>query len=374
MRRILVAVAVAIGILLVSAGPALADNDLSVTVAGVTPDQVRLDAEIPRVSGGGLPPVTVSREGWLLASTVAVAPPGPSADRTVIVVVDTGGKMAGAPLRAARDGVLAFAAAVPADVAIGLVTAADEPSVALRPTRDRAALGMAVARMRAGGDASIYAGLRAAANLGSEATDRRFVLVTSGRGDGGDAGPVVDQLSTAGERVDLVSFGELPAGLGQLQDLVAATGGTVRSAASTDALSAVLRAAAVTIPLRVTITVAVPPDLAGEAGTLRVTAGKGASSARADVDVQFASPQAVSSPTGGARRLLPSLVTSETWLLAGLVFGTLLVSMLLALSGLGGSVRRRRLRQVEQFRMAARGYRSSGPGIPVPAEGGFSQT
>ncbi|MGC1212402.1 MAG: VWA domain-containing protein, partial [Micromonospora sp.] len=131
-RRRVLAVLAALVVLLAPAAPAYAARDLAVTVDEVKPDQVRLVADLPGASAVGIPPVTVARDGWLLPSSVA-AEKAASA-RTVVVVLDTGAAMAGAPLRAAQDGLLAYAERLPADVAVGLVTAAGEPAVLVRPT------------------------------------------------------------------------------------------------------------------------------------------------------------------------------------------------------------------------------------------------
>ncbi|MGC5018948.1 type II secretion system F family protein [Micromonospora sp. DT47] len=372
-RRFGLAVLAALAVLLGPAAPAHAARDLALTVAEVAPDQVRLVADIPGGSAARTPSVTVAKDGWLLPSSVAVQDAGPA--RTVVVVLDTGAAMAGAPLRAAQEGVLAFAEGVPADVAIGLVAAAGEPAVLVRPTRDRGELRAALSGLRATGDTALYAGLRAAAEVTEQAADRRLLVVAGGPDTSTDPGPVVRDLTTAGTRVDLVTVRAVPAGLTELRQLVTATGGTVRPAARADALSGVLRAVADSVPLRVTIIVAVPPELAGQAGSLTVTAGTGAGAARGTVQVKFAaSASAASSAPVAADRVLPGLPALRRELLAALVFGVLLVSILLVASGLGGSVRQRRLRQVEQFRLPAPGARTGGPDAGSRPEGGFAGT
>lgn len=365
-----VAAAAAAAVLLVGAAPAHADGQLTVTVGTVTLDQVQLVVAVPGATGPQAPAITVSRDGHQLPSTVQLDQPGssPAGARTVVVVLDTGAAMARPSLDPAREGVLAFADAVPADVAVGLVAAADRPAVALRPTRDREALRAAVSALPAAAGTDLAEGLRAAADLGPAASERRLLIVASGR----NAGGLTSQALPEGQRVDVVPVGAVPGGLDPLRELVTASGGTVQPAANPTAVTSALRSAAATVPLRVTIDVAVPPELAGTAATLTVTAGTGAAKASGEVPVRFASP--VSSTAADPGAYLPGVSTPRPGLLAALVFGVLLVSILLVVSGLGGSVRRSRLQQVQQFRPAGRGPRADGQVAAPRPEGGFAQT
>ncbi|SCL15510.1 tight adherence protein B [Micromonospora rhizosphaerae] len=365
------AVLAALGLLLGTAAPALADRNLAVTVADVTPGQVQLVADVSGVSAA--PPVTVAQDGRPLSSSVQGAEASAVPPRTVVVVLDTGGAMAGARLPAAREGVLAFAERLPADVAVGLVTAAAKPAVLVRPTQDRGALRAALSGLRATGETAVYAGLRVAAEAAKQAPDRRLLVVTAGRNTTGDpADPVVRNLAAAGDRVDLVPVQVPAGGLTELRQLVTATGGAVRPAARADAVGGALRAVAETFPLRVIITVTVPPELAGTAGDLTVTVGTGAEAARTSVPVQFASTAPSPATADPVLRALPLL---RPPLIAVLVFGVLLISTLLAISGLMGSTRQRRLRQVEQFRLPTSGAPTHGrPQVRPQPGGGLTST
>ncbi|WP_319459199.1 type II secretion system F family protein [Micromonospora sp. RTP1Z1] len=373
-RRLGLALLAALTVLLGPAAAARAAERLAVTVAEVAPDEVRLVADLPGASAARIPPVTVARDGWLLPSSVQVGQVG--AARTVVVVLDTGAAMAGDPLRAAQAGVLAFAERVPADVAIGLVAAAGEPAVLVRPTRDRGELRAALSALRATGDTAVYAGLRAAAQLVKESSDARLLVVAGGRDSTADPAPAVRDLTTAGVRVDLVDLRAGKTGLAELRQLVTATGGTVESASRVDALSGVLRAAADRVSLRVTITVAVPPELAGTTGSLTVTVGAGATAARDTVAVQFAAstdPTTAPSPAT-PDQVLARLLALRPGPLAVLLFGVLLISSLLVAFSLSGSVRQRRLRQVEQFRLPTGGARADGPDVRPGLKSGFARS
>ncbi|MBY8873685.1 type II secretion system F family protein [Micromonospora sp. PLK6-60] len=342
---------------------------LTARVVEVTPERVRIAAEVPGPATGQLPPVTVTRDGWRLPATVAAADGG---GRTVVLVVDSGPAMAGARLTAVRAGLAALADTLPADVSVGLVAAAGRPAVALPPTRDRAALRAAVSRLAASGErTALYEGLRAGAALGDRAADRRLVVVAGGRDDDGTAaGVAAETVTAAGQRVDLVRLGAAGDGLGQLRRLVGTSGGTVRAVAREAALPDALRAAT-ELPARVTVTVAVPAELAGTATTLTVTAGAGARRVSTDLPVQFAAaPTGVAATDAGPSGLgrLPAL---HPGLLGLLIFGVLLVALLLVVFGAGGGVPQRRLQQVERFRLPTGGARPDDRA--VPAEGGLAE-
>ena len=347
-------VAVAVGVL---ATPAHADGGLSVSVARVAPGQVDLLAAVPGATATATPPLTVTRDGYKLSYAVRAAQANsvPSARlRDVVVVLDTSAAMPAEALKAAQDGLLAFVDTVPPDVALGLVTAADEPAVAMDPGRNHTAFREAVAAVSAGGSTAVYAGVRKAADATPGAADRRLLVIAGSQDTAADADAIVGDLSDAGQRIDLVTVGAAPDGLGDLRRAVTATGGNASRAANPAALTQTVGAAAGTIPPLVTISVAVPPEMAGDASTLTVTAAGGAT---AEVDVTFGpSPAAVAGDTEDS--LLP---TFRPGLLAIGVFVVLLIAILLVVFGVGGGSRRnRRLDQVQQFRMAGRGTQVTG--------------
>lgn len=381
--RVCAVVAVVLAVVLGTAAPAHADADLPVTIAAVAPNEIRLLAAVPGASATTAPEVTVSRDGQLLPSTVRVDRPQPTPEtdlRAVVVVLDTGPVLAGASLRAAQDGLLALAESAPADVAIGLVTVGDRAAVVVRPTRDRAALRTALtsvraaadsAALRAAGDAAIYDGVRTAADLGAQAADRRVLVVAGGRGGAGTAGRVLNGID---RRVDLIAVGTSADGLGELRRVVTATGGSVRPTAGPGALTEALRSTGATYPPLATITVAVPATMAGSTGTLTVTTGTGTAKASRQLAVRFApAPEVGGAPDGSESKDL-ALPTPRASVLAGLVFATLLIAMLLVVSGVDRSTRRRRLRQVDRFRLTGRGPLVSGQTMPDPPAGGFART
>jgi tight adherence protein B len=251
-RRICAAGGAALAMVLAAAGPARAHDALTVTVAAVTPGHVQLTAFADTGSAGPAPVVTVSYDGTVLPSAAEVvrAAASTSEARAVVVVLDTGGSMAGDALRVAEDAVLGFARAVPADVQVGLVTVADTPSVRVRPTRDRAAIGSALSSVHAAGRTDLYSGVGTATDLVAGYADRRVLVVSDGRGaiSGAGAATMVQAVTAAGTRVDVVAFRAAPDRLESLRQLVTATGGTAYPSANPDALAGALNSAAASSP------------------------------------------------------------------------------------------------------------------------------
>ncbi|MDG4823927.1 type II secretion system F family protein [Asanoa sp. WMMD1127] len=353
-RRLVAVVTGALAAVLLAASPAHADSTLAVSVADVRPGQVRLVAALPGGVNGRIPPVTVSVDGHALPAAVqsGAVPGAPVPVRSLTVVVEPG-------LDSSTDALVALAGAVPADVALGLVVAADPPVVAVRPTRDRAAFRTGVSDLPAGADADLGAALRVAGTLGPAGGERRLLLLAAPPSDGGSG----NAPPPTGHRVDVVTVGPL----GDLRQLAVTSGGSSR-AATADTLASAVRATAA-LPALSTISVAVPVELGGAAATVRVSAGSGANRATADVDVRFAEPPADPAAAGGGPGSFLAGMGPGT--LGGLIFGALLVAILLVVFGAGGTTRQRRLDQVQRFRTAGRG----GPGgAPVPPGAGIAGT
>ncbi|MEV4538572.1 type II secretion system F family protein [Asanoa sp. NPDC049518] len=351
-RRLLGAAAAGLAVGLLTGPAAHADSDLPVSVADVSPGQVRLVAALP----GGR--VTVSRDGYALPATVrAGVAAGAAPARTLTVVVDAGPQSLGT----ARTAVAALAAGVPGDVSLGLVAATDPPVVTVSPTRDRAAFRAGLDRLRAEAGPGPPTALRTAAALAPRSGERRLLLVDAEGATRGSGADIADALARAGQRLDVVSLGATGAGL---RELASATGGGSRSATD-DTLAASLRSAA-TLPALVTITVSVPAELAGSSTSLRVSAGTGAARRTGEVKVRFAPAPAPAESGSGPRLLVPRLGSG---VLGILVFAVLLVALLLVVFGAGGTRRQRRLDQVQRFRLAGQGG-----GVPVMSGAGFAGT
>jgi tight adherence protein B len=349
--------AAALAILAGPATAARADDPLDVKVTGVNADRLELVAAVPGASVARPPKITVTRDGILYPAgvRVGVAAPANARPRALVVVLDASTAMAGKRLSAAQDGLLGFVDAVPADVAVGLVTTGSKPVVAVKPMANRAAFRAAVQAVRANGAPAIYQAVESAAALVKNA-DLRLLVVAGDRDTDSRAGSVAEALVGAGHPLDIVTTGAASAGLVPLRNAAGATGGTWWPAETSGALTEALRTVPAPAPY-VAITVPVPAELAGTAANLLVTAATAAGPASGSVDVQFPSS---SGPATVANTGPPLALHLSPSLLAVLLFAALLLAALLVTFGIGGSGRDRRLRQVEQFRQAARGVRVTG--------------
>jgi len=304
-----------------------------------------LDPASLRVTLDGTPVEATARAAAGAASTTALPP------RTVLVVLDTSGSMAGGGLETARQPATDFARLLPADVRVGLVTFAGRPRLAVAPTTDRGAVAAALAATRAAGGTALYdavsTGLttldRGHAPAGSV---RHLVVLSDGKDTAsrGSLDSVLSRLRAARMPVDVVAF-RFAGDRTTLSRLAAASGGSVLSATDRRGLTTAFTAAAEDFDQRLDVTAPVPADLAGRqvrvearvAAGGRVLLATGTVSLPSTVDLGW-----LSNLHGWAVRVV-----------AGLVFAGLLGLGLLAVPLVGGtSERQRRLGQLELYRLS----------------------
>jgi Flp pilus assembly protein TadB/uncharacterized protein YegL len=353
--RRLVAVAAAAVTLALLGVPASADPgapaDVAITAAKATPGQVRLDLAVRNVPAGtalGAQHLRIEADGVELAAVVGGVDSlaGAATRRAVVLVLDTSGSMKdGGRMAAARAAALRYVAAVPGDVALGVVTFADRPVVRLEPTTDRDAAKAAIAGLVANGETAIFDAVERAGTMVATGYDlARIVVLTDGADTASkaNAAAVGRTLSRGRITVDAVSFGA-GAGDAKLNALARATGGTVVAATDATALNTAFNDLASNLSGALVVSATVPAGLAGRSTTLRAT-----------LTVPGLAPVMASTPvTFHESTLTPATVTSQPrWLLpaaAGALAVALLVLGLLAVFGITGRARRwQRMRQLEQ--------------------------
>lgn len=161
----------------------------------------------------------------------------------VVLVVDTSGSMAGAPMIAAKEAAKTFVRRISATTRLGLIGFGPVPILASPLSTDRAAVNAAIDGLREQGETALYDALElAVAQFGPEANIRRSIVVLS---DGGDTASrigleaVISRLREAGVRVDVAELVTSESDTGALNRISAVGGGSVVSATDPSALSGV---------------------------------------------------------------------------------------------------------------------------------------
>jgi tight adherence protein B len=241
MRRLLGAVAVGL-VAVLGATPAYGVGSGQIDHLEVADDgRVQMLYSLPG-SGGVTAPdldsVRVTVAGEPVEATASAVEAG-EVQRTAILALDVSASMRGARFAAAKDAALAFLAAAPDDVAIGLVTFAGSVTVVAPPTTDHDALVDQIADLQLSLGTLVYEGiLESIAQLGSDG--QRQVVVLSDGADTGDT-PLTDVVSrakTSGVTVDVVALEQSAANQAKLRQVTAATTGSVLPADDPAAVAA----------------------------------------------------------------------------------------------------------------------------------------
>jgi len=364
-----------------SAGAAVAGPSAQIDDVTVSPGRVELSlttSNLPEGFSLGSAPLRVEAGGQELSAELTVtdrttrAPE--AAQRSALLLLDTSGSMSDGDIAAARAAALDYARSLPADVAVGVITFADRPKLVVAPTTDRAELAAGLSGVRPGGNTALYDAVRlAVSTLDGEGGKQRLVVLSDGvdTASSTSLGRAVTLLDSHGIAADIVAFGEVSDDTSAFRQLAAPGGGRVLAATDVAELSDAFTAIARSFTEHAVITVQVPGTLAGTSVPLTVTVGTGAAALSTSTKVAFARavlPPAADPPETGAITWLPQL-SWQMWLLAGFIFGGILLSALLLL-GLG---RRDDSRKdvVDQIARYAE-HRNAAP--EKPAENPFART
>jgi tight adherence protein B len=265
---------------------------------------------------------------------VSAAPAGGSTtvSRAAMLVIDTSGSMAGAGIAGAKSAAAAFIASVPDDVDVGLVTFSDRPKLVTAPTADHGSVSRAVQGLTVRGETALYDAAVLAAQQVRSYTSKTLVLLTDGNDTTSRASlqSVSTTLKQSKAVVDAVGFRTTDSQGASLRTMSGATGGRVISAGAADELARAFRQAAQDIAGQIVITADVPSGLAGQAGTVEVTADAGSEQVTdsAFVTLPAAGPDKATGSTPKASDVSTGGLRSNTGLAIALILLFLALAVL----------------------------------------------
>lgn len=298
--------------------------------------------------------------------------------RSIVLVIDTSGSMAGSGIASAKAAADSLLQALPPDVQVGVVSFADQVRVASPLTNDRQAARKAINALQTGGETALYDGVLAGlATIG--ATGQRRIVVLS---DGGDTRSkstrkdAVEKAKAAQVAIDAIGFRTQETQQSTLNILTTATGGVLYAANDADGVAAAFSAVAHSFVTQVYIDATVPPSFAGRSATLKVTAQTAAGTISATSSVELAR---IAAPSASTSSLPPAAAGSSPTIARPHSYAALrdvgVVALFLAFSLLTFlAFEKRTDRHRRRFADLLAGYAPAGREVQKPAAGESRQT
>jgi tight adherence protein B len=354
--------AVALGLLAVGvlASPAGAAETGRIVELGVADGTLRLVFQTDGLAEGvtvdpASVTVQVGEESLAPTAEPVAADDTTTVTRTAVLALDNSRSMVGERFTAAKAAAYAFLDALPEDVAVGLVTFAETPSVEVEPTTDRDLVRATIDGLvisDASGTA-LFDGTATAFDQTGDDGVRSVIVLTDGNESGSSGLSLEEAVGHAtddGVTVDAVYISDNPEQPPELQQLIGGAGGTVRTsdpaglaAAFEEAAGAITNQLLVTAPLPEGISSSRNVVVTAQAGTTEVSDSaflpiKRPRPPAPQVDY---GPRALATPTAPAM-----LTTSALPVVLGAIFMALLALLYVALASIGkddkqGRVRRR---------------------------------
>lgn len=317
--------------LLLAGSPAWAASAdiVSLTSAG---DGLRVVVELNDLGADeaiDLDSAVMTVNGDRVESTAKLAKDAVELTQEVMLVLDTSGSMRGDRLAAAKDAALGFVDSVPESVRVGLIRFSSTATVAVPPTADHQAVANAVTALRAGGATVLYDAV-VLASQELRAADVGSAVVLSDGADRTSEASLEEAVAAAeqsGAVFDSVAFEGDRSQVESLEQISAATNGSVETADDAGQLAIAFDDAAQAIASRVIVTGTVPEDLSGGSVSVGVTLEVGDTSVADTAIVPLAEVTAAASQPQLEVVSPPSRIGS--W--AGGALGVALVGIFLAL-------------------------------------------
>ena len=351
------AVTAAAGTLFLAAPASAATSNIDHVEPG--DEQLQMVVSLSQLSSGDTPDldtVTVSFDGQPVpAEARPLSDASEQLRRTTVLAMDVSNSMAGEKFEEAKAAADAFLDRLPDGMNVGLVTFADDVTVAHEPTRDTDAVRAAVEALELSPRTRLYDGILEAVEVSGREGARSILVLSDGR-DTSDTpiDEVAGAVESAGVNLDVVALAQTDRDKQLLQTLAEAGNGTVLSADDPAALRDVFTDEAELLAQQVLVSVTPPAELAGQEGTLSVTL---------QVDGQPVTDQAfVALPQGAPQvgggelgqelsAVEPAVMIPEGYMYAGIAAATvgILAMLVLALGGDRGSKQGSLDRQIEAY-------------------------
>ncbi len=269
----LAALGLALGLALAPTVPAsAADLAGSIDHAEPTDDGLQVLVSVPAGAEVDLDGVTVEVDGEPAESVATAAEDTGTVRRTAVLAFDVSNSMKGARFRAAQRAAVAYIAALPADVHLGIVSFAGEVTPVLEPSRDRDRATEVVEALTLSKKTRLYDGVLESIEQAG-ALGQRSLLVLS---DGADTSAVpletvTAAITSAQVLVDVVALEQdAPAAVSALEQLARAGNGRLIPA-ERRALREAFAAEADVLANQVLVTTRVPDDVRDTEATVEIT-------------------------------------------------------------------------------------------------------
>jgi tight adherence protein B len=243
--------------------PAHAEDTAAIDHAVPTDGAVQLLVSVPGVDEVDLAGVTVSVDGEDVTTEAAPASTSSAVQRTTILAIDTSNSMAGTRIAEAKKAALAYLAAVPANVQVGVLTFDDTVKLQVPPGLDRATAIAAISGLKLTRKTALYDGvlgaLDAVGPAGKNAGQRKILLLSDGKDTTGtDLAQVVSEVKKSGAGVDVVSLQVGDEANEPLNAIAAAGKGTMLTTADPSALTAAFADEADALARQLVVTAKLP--------------------------------------------------------------------------------------------------------------------
>jgi tight adherence protein B len=259
---------------LATGGAAYADGGAgTATIAHLEPgdEGLQILVSVPEGADVNLEAVTATIAGQDAVVTAGLASDGEAVRRTAVLAIDTSKSMRGPRFEAAKAAALAFLAAVPDNVYVGIVSFDSTVKRTLLPTLDRNAARLAIGSLDLALKTRLYDGVLEAVKLAGD-EGQRSILVMS---DGLDTSktPLTDVTAAIKDSsviVDTVALEQSAHDSVPLQSMASAGHGQLINA-DAEALQSAFSAEADALARQVLVTAVVPASVTATEGRIRVT-------------------------------------------------------------------------------------------------------